>query len=136
MTSSFDRVRVLWPDHLGLARGKYVPASLAERGAHHCTGTWALGYDRGMTPETTGSYWNEGLPDFDAVYEMADLRPGWEANTKVVVAHLERKGEPFSVSPRAALARAVADWRALELEPYVGIELEAYVFVPDGAGGW
>ena len=31
MTSSFDRVRVLWPDHLGLARGKYVPASLADR---------------------------------------------------------------------------------------------------------
>ncbi len=136
MTSSFDRVRVLWPDHLGLARGKYVPASLAEGGVRHCAGTWALGYDRGMTPETTGSHWNEGLPDFDAVYEMSDLRPGWEANTKVVVAHLERQGEPFSVSPRAALARAVDDWRALDVEPYVGIELEAYVFVPDGAGGW
>jgi len=134
MTSSFDRVRVLWPDHLGLARGKYVPASLADRGTHHCTGTWALGYDRAMTPETTGSHWNEGLPDFDAVYDMSDLRPGWEANTQVVVARLERHGESLSVSPRAALERAVADWRALGYEPYVGIELEAYVFVPDGDG--
>jgi glutamine synthetase len=134
MTSSFDRVRVLWPDHLGLARGKYVPASLADRGTHHCTGTWALGYDRAMTPETTGSYWNEGLPDFDAVYDMSDLRPGWEANTKVVVARLERHGNSLSVSPRAALERAVADWRALGYEPYVGIEFEAYVFVPDGDG--
>ncbi len=134
MTISFDRVRVLWPDHLGLARGKYVPASLADRGTHHCTGTWALGYDRAMTPETTGSHWNEGLPDFDAVYDMSDLRPGWEANTHVVVARLERHGESLSVSPRAALERAVVDWRALGYEPYVGIELEAYIFVPDGDG--
>ncbi len=134
MTSSFDRVRVLWPDHLGLARGKYVPASLADRGTHHCTGTWALGYDRVMTPETTGSHWSEGLPDFDAVYDMSDLRPGWEANTRVVVARLEHHGDSLSVSPRAALERAVADWRALGYEPFVGIELEAYVFVPDGDG--
>jgi len=136
MSSSFDRVRVLWPDHLGLARGKYVPASLADQGARHCTGTWALGYDRGMTPETVGSYWSEGLPDFDAVFDMSELRPSWESNTRVVVADLKRKGEDFSVSPRTALRRAVEDWRARSLEPYVGLELEAFIFEPDGQGGW
>jgi glutamine synthetase len=136
VTSSFDRVRVLWPDHLGLARGKYVPASLADHGTRHCTGTWALGYDRVMTPETPGSYWSEGLPDFDAVFDLADLRPSWEADTKVVVADLVRKGEPFAVSPRAALRKAVADWQALGYEPFVGVELEAYVYGPDGNGGW
>lgn len=136
MTSSFERVRVLWPDHLGLARGKYLPAHLAEHGAHHCTGTWALGYDRGMTPETPGSYWSEGLPDFDAIFDTADLRPSWEPNTMVVVADLVRHGEPFAVSPRAALARAIAGWRELGYEPFVGVEFEAYVFVPDGQGGY
>ena len=136
MSSSFDRVRVLWPDHLGLARGKYVPASLADKGARHCTGTWALGYDRGMTPETVGSYWNEGLPDFDAVFDMSDLRPSWESNTRVVVADLKREGVAFSVSPRSALRKAVEDWRARGLEPYVGLELEAFIFEPDGQGGW
>lgn len=136
MASSLERVRVLWPDHLGLARGKYIPASLAAKGTRHCTGTWALAYDRSMTPETPGSYWNEGLPDFDAVYEENDLRPGWEENTQVVVANLERNGEPFSVSPRNALRRAVDEWRALGYGAQVGIELEAYVFVPDGDGGW
>jgi len=136
MSDEFDRVRVLWPDHLGLARGKYVPASLADRGTRHCTGTWALGYDRGMTPGTVGSYWDEGLPDFDATFDLKDLRPSWEEGTRVVVADLVRHGEPFSVSPRSALQRAIADWSALGYAPYVGMEFEAYVFSPDGEGGW
>lgn len=136
MGEGFNRVRVLWPDHLGLARGKYVPAAMAERGTHHCTGTWALGYDRGMTPETVGSHWNEGLPDFEATYDMAELRPGWEPDTSVVVADLRRHGELVSVAPRSALRKAVADWRELGYEPQVGMEFEMFVFAPDGAGGW
>ena len=136
MSSEFNRLRVLWPDHLGLARGKYVPASLADHGVRHCTGTWALGYDRGMTPETPGSYWNEGLPDFDATYEMSDIRPGWESGTRVVVADLMRLGEPFAPAPRHALRRAIADWQALGYRPFVGMEFEAYIFEPDGHGGW
>jgi hypothetical protein len=34
--ADYDRIRVLWPDHLGLARGKYLPIRYAERGAFHC----------------------------------------------------------------------------------------------------
>jgi glutamine synthetase len=89
-----------------------------------------------MTPETPGSHWNEGLPDFEATFETSELRPSWEPNTKVVVADLQRDGVAFSVSPRAALRKAVSDWGALGYVPYVGIELEAYVYVPDGEGGW
>ena len=136
MSETFDRVRVLWPDHLGLARGKYVPASLAQHGTHHSTGTWALGYDRGMTPETPGSFWSEGLPDFDATYDLGDLRPSWEPHTRVVVADLRRHGELVTVAPRTALRKAVEDWRAMGYEPQVGMEFEAYVFTPDGQGGW
>lgn len=136
MTEPFNRLRVLWPDHLGLARGKYVPSQFAERGVRHCTGLWALGYDRTMTPGTTGSNWDAGLPDLDAVYSMQDLRPSWEPDTRVVIADLERNGEPVSVSPRAALRRAIRDWQALGYEPYVGIEFEAYVLERDGKGGW
>ena len=136
VSDTFDRLRVLWPDHLGLARGKYLPASLADLGVRHCSGTWALAYDRSMTPDTPGSYWQEGLPDFDAHFEESDVRPSWEANTRVVVADLTRGGELLGVSPRTALRRAVSDWRALGFEPYVGVELEAFVFCADGAGGW
>ena len=136
MSEEFNRLRVLWPDHLGLARGKYVPADLAANGVRHCTGLWALGYDRAMTPETPGSNWNEGLPDLDATYDLDEIRPGWEAGTKVVVADLMRLGEPVDVSPRHALRKAIADWEALGYRPFVGMEFEAYVFERDGAGGW
>ncbi len=136
MSSEFNRLRVLWPDHLGLARGKYVPASLADHGVRHCTGLWSLGYDRVMIPETPGSNWSEGLPDFDATYPLDDIRPGWEDGTKVVVADLMRLGEPVEVAPRHALRRAIADWATLGYRPYVGMEFEAYVFEPDGQGGW
>jgi glutamine synthetase len=136
MTGTYDRVRVLWPDHLGLARGKYVPYRLAGRGVRHCTGLWALGYNREMTPDTPGSNWSLGLPDMDALFDLAELRPGWEPGTAIAVADLSKHGEPIAVSPRAALRRAIADWLALGYRPMVGVELEAYLLEPDGRGGW
>ncbi len=136
MSSDFDRVRVLWPDHLGLARGKYVPMRLAQRGLRHCTGTWALGFDREMTPGTPGSYFFEGLPDMDATFSLETIRPGWEERTGVVVADLSREGAPVDVSPRGALRRAVSDLQSLGLSPKMGVELEAYLMEPDGNGGW
>jgi glutamine synthetase len=131
-----DRVRVLWPDHLGLPRGKYVPAQLADHGVRHCTGTWALGYDRVMTPYTTGSGWERGLPDMEARFDAQDIRPGWDEHTRVVVADLTADGVPVAVSPRAALRRAVADWADQGLTAHAGIELEAFLLQPDGAGGF
>lgn len=136
MSEEFNRLRVLWPDHLGLARGKYVPAKLAANGVRHCTGLWALGYDRQMTPETPGSHWNDGLPDLDATYPLDAIRPSWEPGTKVVVADLSDHDGPVAVSPRGALRRAIADWQGLGFSPYVGMEFEAYLFTPDGHGGW
>jgi glutamine synthetase len=136
MDERFDRIRVLWPDHLGLARGKYLPASLAARGARHCTGTWALGFSREMEPGTKGSNYYDGLPDMTARFAADEARPGWEDRTGVVVADLEERGQPVAVSPRAALRRAIAAWQRRDLSPMVGIELEAFLLQPDGSGGW
>ena len=136
MSAPFDRVRVLWPDHLGLARGKYVPYRLAERGVRHCTGMWALGFDREMTVDTPGAHVLDGLPDMDGTYDLADVRPSWEPATGVVVADLTRHGVPLAVSPRGALRNAIAAWEAHGLAPKVGVELEAYILEPDGHGGW
>jgi len=134
-SGDFDRIRVLWPDHLGLARGKYVPVDQLGR-VRHCTGTWALGYSREMVPGAPGSHFFEGLPDMDAKIDESEIRPGWEDRTGVVVADLEERGEPVAVAPRSALRRAIAAWEERGYSPQVGIELEAYLLEPDGSGGW
>ena len=132
----YDRIRVLWPDHLGLARGKYLPARLAENGTSHCASTFALGYDRSLIP-APGSYLLEGLRDVVSSYDPAQVRPGWEDDrTGVAVGDLTIDGEPYTFSARHALQRAVSGWQDLGYTPKVGIELEAYVLEPDGDGGW
>ncbi|HVC15224.1 MAG TPA: glutamine synthetase family protein [Acidimicrobiales bacterium] len=132
---AYGRIRVLWPDHLGLARGKYVPLDQLGR-VRHCTGTWALGYSREMVPGAPGSHFFEGLPDMEAKVDPSEVRPGWEEHTGVVVADLFEHGEPVAVAPRSALRRAIGAWEARGYAPEVGIELEAYLLEPDGDGGW
>jgi glutamine synthetase len=129
------RLRVLFPDHHGLARGKYVPMRLADRGVRNCLSLFALDFDRTMIP-APGTGLLEGVPDFDVEYSMDDLRPGWEDSTAVVVGELMRHGAPLDISPRHALRRTIAGWTDLGYKPMVGIELEAFVLEPDGKGGW
>ncbi len=131
----YQRIRILFPDHLGLARGKYIPGAHKTSGANHCIGIFALTFDRGMVP-APGSKMLEGLPDCRAVFSRDDVRPGWEQGTGVVVADLEFQEQPLAISPRYVLRRAIADWKNLGFQTKVGIELEAYVMQPDGHGGW
>jgi glutamine synthetase len=131
--TGYDRLRVLWADHLGLARGKYLPWRLAERGTSFCIGTYLLDYQRVILDVPVGVDVT-GLPDIDAVYHLHDVRPGWEPDTGVVMADLEFRHQPYALSARGALRIAVADWNALGYQPKVGIELEAYLYEPDGEG--
>ncbi len=134
--TEYDRIRVMWPDHLGLARGKYLPAHLAHKGTYHCVSTFALGYDRSMIP-APGSYLLEGLRDAHSTFDPGQVHPGWEDDkTGVAVGHLAMDGEPYSCSGRAALQRAIAGWEDLGYTPKVGLELEAYVIEPDDSGGF
>ncbi len=132
---TYDRLRLLWPDHLGLARGKYLTKEKAEQGTAHCISLFTLGFDREMTPHDGGFFW-QGLPDCDAVFDPASIRPGWERGTSVVVPDIVRNEEPVPLAPRHILGQAVSKWRGHGYEPMVGIELEAFLFEPDGAGGW
>lgn len=134
--SGFDRVRVLFPDHLGLARGKYMPPHLAPNGTGHCTALYGMGYDRSMIP-APGSYLTEGLIDFHATMDPATLRQGWEDEaTAVAIADLTLGGEPYPYSARHVLKQAIAGWADLGYRVQVGIELEAYLLESDGSGGW
>ena len=134
--TSHRRVRMLWPDHLGLARGKYLPTRRAEHGSGFCVTTFGLTYDRDLVP-APGSYMLEGLRDVHGAIDASSLHPSWEDDgTAVAVADLSLDGAPYAVSARHALKRAIADWEALGHSPKVGIELEGYLLEPDGDGGW
>jgi glutamine synthetase len=131
----YDRIRLLWPDHLGLARGKYLPRETAERGTGHCISLFSLGYDREMYPFDGSMFW-KGLPDCEADFDADQVRPGWEDRTAVVIPRITRQGQPVMMAPRNVLIEAIEAWRSHGLEPMVGLELEAFLFEPDGNGGW
>jgi len=134
--TDFKRIRVLFPDHLGLARGKYIPVEYAHGGARHCTALFALAFDRTMVP-APGSKLLEGLPDFDVTFAPGDVRPSWEDDkTGVVIGDAAFHGQPLAHAPRCVLQKAIADLDRLGYQAEVGIELEAFVLQPDGKGGW
>jgi glutamine synthetase len=135
MTTEFDRLRLLWPDHLGLARGKYLTPEKARDGTAHCISLFTLGFDREMTPHEGGLFW-KGLPDCDAAFDFEDIRPGWQEGTAIVVPDIVRGGQPVPLAPRNVLKDSMAKWATKGLTPMVGIELEAFLFEPDGEGGW
>lgn len=134
--SSYRRVRMLWPDHLGLARGKYLPTRRAEHGSGFCVTTFGLTYDRDIIP-APGAHMLDGLRDVHGTVDPDSLHPSWDDDrTAVAVADLEIDGAPYPVSARTALKNAVAAWGDLGHRAKVGIELEGYLLAPDGEGGW
>jgi len=130
-----ERLRLLFCDHLNLARGKYLPASkLGDGASRFSQAIFALTYAKDLVP-APGSKMLEGCADMDAVYRSADIRPGWEPGTQVVIADLcDSDGQPLGLCPRSLLKRTVAQWQELGWQPKVGLELEAFAFVR-GADG-
>ena len=135
MSAEYQQIRVLWPDHLNLPRGKYLPAATAAGGARHCLTTFALNFDRNMGP-VPGAGFLEGMPDLNCRFSLDDVRPGWEDGVGVVVGDLDFEGAPVPVAPREVLRRAVAAWEDMGYVPRAGFEFEAYLMQPDGDGGW
>ncbi|MGC2241479.1 MAG: glutamine synthetase, partial [Acidimicrobiia bacterium] len=130
----FDRVRFLWPDHLGLARGKYLSALRAEEGSNHCVALFSLQLNREMIP-FPGAH-HESFPDVEARFDVDKIRAGWEKRTGVVVASITKDGVPVELAPRSILERVIGEWNELGYRPQVGFELEAFLFEPDGNRGW
>jgi glutamine synthetase len=132
-----ERLRLLFCDHLNLARSKYLPAAkMGDGSSRFCLGVYAVSYAKDLIP-APGSKMLEGLPDYDAVYKAADIRDGWQKDTKVVIAdQYDNDGTPLPLCGRMQLKRTIAEWQALGYSPKVGLELEAYVFCRDENGKW
>lgn len=133
---SKDRLRLLFCDHLNLARGKYLPGDKmkADGSSRFAQALYGVHFDRDLLP-SPGSRMMEGAPDMMAVFKKADIRAGWQDGTKLVVGDLQQAdGSPVPMCGRTALKRAVADWQKLGLTPKVGLEIEAYAFTRDADG--
>ena len=131
-----QRLRLLFCDHLNLARGKYLPGekALADGSSRFSQSTFGVHFDRDLLP-APGSRMLEGAPDMQAVYRAADIRDSWEPDTKLVVGDLRQAdGTPVDMCGRTALKRAIGDWQKLGCKAKVGLEVEAYAFVRDEAG--
>lgn len=131
-----ERIRLLWPGHLNMARGKYLPAATAEAGTAHCMALFSQDYDGTMDPAIPGTGLLEGLPDIDARFAPDAIRPGWEPNTAVAVADVSYEGGDVQMAPRPAVKRAIKAWQDLGYTAMLGIELEAYLMQPNEQGGW
>jgi len=131
---NYDRIRFLWPDHLGLARGKYLSPKRAAEGSNHCVALFSLQLNRVMIPHPGAHH--ESFPDVEARFSTDDIRDGWEDGTGVVVASITKDGAPVELAPRSILERVIGEWNEIGLTPMIGFELEAFLFEPDENRGW
>ena len=127
---NYSRIRTVVTDHLGLARSKYQPAARA-KATKHCMTMFGQHFDKQMTPGAPGSDFFEGMPDVDAVWDPAEVRPGWDDGVGIVVCDLMRHGELVAHAPRTVLKRAIEAWQQLGFEPLIGVEFECYLLHKD-----
>jgi len=125
-----ERLRAMFCDHLSLMRGKYLPASkLKSDGTRLARPTFSVHWDKDLILDAPHTKCMEGIPDMELRWEGAEIREGWEPDTKVVTGDLyDSDGARIPLCPRGALKRAVGDWQAKGLTPKIGIELEAFAF--------
>jgi glutamine synthetase len=132
-----DRLRAMFCDHLSLMRGKYLPASKMKSDATRMARpTFSVHWDKDLILDAPHTKCREGIPDMELRWDGAEIRDGWEPETKVVTGDLyDSDGARLPLCPRGALKRAVADWAQHGLAPKVGLELEAFAFAiqPDGS---
>ena len=129
-----ERLRVLFCDHLNIARGKYLPASKINGGTTRvCQGNFGLTYDKDLIPAPSSKVL-ENLPDMEVRFQKSDVRKAWSDNSKVVVAELFEDGKPLAACGRQTLRRAIKDWNTLGYEPMVGLELEFFAFQQNADG--
>ena len=131
-----QRLRLLFCDHLNIARGKYLPAEKmkSDGASRFAQATFGVHFDRDLLP-APGCRMMDGAPDMQAVYKKSDIRSGWESDTKVVVGDLQQwDGSELPMCGRTALKRAVSEWSKLGLKAKIGMEIEAYAFQREADG--
>ncbi|MDC1255135.1 glutamine synthetase family protein [Paracoccaceae bacterium] len=130
-----DRLRAVFCDHLSIIRGKYLPNSkIGDDNTRFCRSTFGVHFDRDLL-DAPGAMMMQGLPDMELVWKEENIRDSWDEATKIVIGDLyDNQGNPLNLCPRGALKRAVKVWNDKDLNPKIGIELEAFAMVKNDEG--
>ena len=130
------KLRVLFCDHLNLARGKFLPLKQASGESRFCQGIYALAYDKELLPAPCSTLL-EGLPDMVVRYDVSEARVGWLGDEHVVIAdQFDSAGNSLAVCGRTLLNNTIEQWKSIGYDAKVGIELEAYAFTRNADGEW
>lgn len=130
-----ERLRLLWSDLLGVARGKYLYGARAHAGNTNFAVTTFVTMLNKVILEVPGFAHDVGLRDMRAQCDEATLRTGWEPNTVVGLAALSQEGAPLAIDPRHVLRQACAPWIEAGLHPQLAFELEFYLMRRDPNSG-
>jgi glutamine synthetase len=137
-----DVVRIVYPDLLGVDRGRDVLAGsigrVAEQGLAFCRAVYHTS-PQGDVADVSGGL-DAGLPDITLRPDLSTLRAvPWEPGVAWCLADsYETGGQPCAECPRHLLRHVTGQFADLGLVPAVGPELEYYLLAPDPAapGGW
>lgn len=132
-------VRVCFPDHYGVLRGRRIDAESFLRGAldpqAFCDGALVWDIRCEIFEEVDFSNYRTGYPDLYVRPDLETLRPcGWVPGEHMVLGHcFDHHGTPLEVSPRRVLAQ-VLEGVGTRVEVSLGLELR----IPDDsmAAAW
>jgi len=135
-SGEIETVLTVFPDLYGRLMGKRIVGSffldeIAEDGMHCCDYLLACDMEMDTTPGYAFTSWESGYGDLRAIPDLSTLRRAdWLERTAVVVCDCleEEEDRPVEVSPRRILQRQIEAARAAGFEPFMGSELEFFLF--------
>jgi glutamine synthetase len=141
--SAMNSWRLLFPDTLGLPRGKQVFGGWPQEGrVRFSRSVWGLVFDGTVLP-VPGSDAFAGLPDMEVWFDAKQVLPAWgdgsvtPPDEAVHLGGVVLGDAQHALCGRALLRRAVQAWKASlpDCEPILGFELEGYLLPPQASSG-
>jgi glutamine synthetase len=133
---SIETVITAVPDLYGRLMGKRIVGrffldEIAHSGMHACDYLLACDMEMEPTPGYAFTSWESGYGDMRAVPDLDTLRvAAWLDRTAIVLCDCleEERDEPLAMSPRAILRRQLERAAQHQLVPWMGSELEFFLF--------
>jgi len=120
-----SQIDILFPDLLGLAHGKTVPAARRDHPTHYAITVMVQGLDLEFL-ETPHYSTSSGFPDMEARFEDGTLRPWGDRQVGMALLHFA-DGRPLPLDSRRALRSVMDRWRERGLTPVSGYEMEFFL---------